>query len=95
MFLSTILYIFYICIDSVKICSRCRYDYIEISSINANGYKEQPKALYCGTTTPPVYISTHSKLEVVFHSDVTTNAKGFLGHYEFLDKSKYYPGDKI
>lgn len=65
----------------------CRYDYIEISSINAHGYKEQPKALYCGTSTPPEYISTHSKLEVVFHSDVTTNAKGFLGHYEFLDKN--------
>lgn len=65
----------------------CKYDYIEISSINAHGYKEQPKASYCGTTTPPVYISTHSKLEVVFHSDVTTNAKGFLGHYEFLDKN--------
>lgn len=65
----------------------CRYDYIEISSINDHGYKEQPKALYCGKTTPPEYISTHSKLEIVFHSDVTTNANGFLAHYEFLEKN--------
>jgi len=68
---------------------RCNYDYIEISSFNEQGYKEQPRAKYCGKTTPPLYISTQSKLEIVFHSDVTTNAKGFLGHYEFLDKSKH------
>ncbi|KAH3723723.1 cubilin-like [Dreissena polymorpha] len=65
----------------------CNYDYIEISSINIRGFKEQPRSKYCGKTTPPLYISTQSKLEIIFHSDVTTNAKGFLGHYEFIDKN--------
>ncbi|XP_052811424.1 cubilin-like [Mya arenaria] len=73
--------------DLEKSENACNYDYIEISSINDRGYKEQPRAKYCGKTTPPFYISTQSKLEIVFHSDVTTNAKGFLGHYEFLDKN--------
>ena len=68
---------------------RCNFDYIAISSINNQGYKE-PKFIYCGSATPPMYISTYSKLEIIFHSDFTKTAKGFIGHYEFLGKSKSF-----
>ena len=73
----------------VKIfCYRCNFDYIAISSINNQGYKE-PKFIYCGSVVPPVYISTYPKLEIIFHSDFTKDANGFIGHYEFLGKSMY------
>ena len=68
---------------------RCKFDYIAISSINNQGYKE-PKFFYCGSATPRMYISTYSKLEIIFHSDFTKTAKGFLGHYEFIGKSRCF-----
>ncbi|KAL3882094.1 hypothetical protein ACJMK2_028465 [Sinanodonta woodiana] len=39
---------------------------------------------FCGTKIPTPFVSLHSKMEIMFHSDFTKSGHGFLAHYEFL-----------
>ncbi|KAK3596939.1 hypothetical protein CHS0354_002506 [Potamilus streckersoni] len=68
----------------------CKFDYIDIYNIDEQGYKTL-MSRFCGTKIPTVFVSLHSKMEIIFRSDLTKSGLGFLAHYEFLGESKQLP----
>ncbi|CAH1788270.1 unnamed protein product [Owenia fusiformis] len=62
-------------IFDVEYHSKCEYDYVEV-------YDDQRLiGRYCGTTLPPLLISSSNRMRVVFHSDRSVSKKGFHASY--------------
>ncbi|XP_041354160.1 membrane frizzled-related protein-like [Gigantopelta aegis] len=62
----------------------CRFDYVDIFSVDRMGYKTL-LSRFCGSEKPEAITSIQSRLEIIFVSDYTKTANGFLGQYTFLD----------
>ncbi|XP_067676116.1 neuropilin and tolloid-like protein 2 [Haliotis asinina] len=74
--------------DMAKDDTSCRFDYIDVFNVDEMGYMSLVDR-YCGANLPEPITSAQSTMEIVFVSDYTKTAKGFMGHYKFLDDNWY------
>lgn len=45
----------------------------------------KPVGNFCGSSVPPVLLSTGNVLSIVFRSDDSANGDGFMASYSFID----------
>lgn len=64
----------------------CRYDYLSIfDNIVNHENGSRPIGRYCGTSTPPVIMSSSRALTLFFKSDESDGGEGFVATYSFID----------
>lgn len=66
----------------------CDFDSLDIyDGVDANSTK---LGTYCGDKIPPLAISTHNHLHLVFVSDMSNTGTGFRATYTFTDAGGYF-----
>lgn len=64
----------------------CRYDYVSVfDNIVDRENSSTPIGKYCGSSIPPVIISTTRALTLFFKSDDSVGREGFVATYSFID----------
>lgn len=67
----------------------CDFDSLTIyDGVNTNSTK---LGTYCGDKLPPVVVSTHNHLYLVFSTDSSNTAPGFRATYSYADAGAFSP----
>ena len=69
--------------------SSCTYDFVQISFASGFWFSTSTfEEKYCGANKPNPIISSGNSMEVVFHSDGSTNGNGFKAIWEAIETGK-------
>ena len=66
----------------------CRYDYLAIYDNDTYSGVSQKIGQFCGTTLPPILLSTSNMMTLRFKTDETVSHDGFVASYVFVSEEK-------
>ena len=71
----------------------CKNDFVKV--MDGDCVSRLGESKFCGTSNPPVFMSTTNRLCVKFYSDSSQNDQGFSATYNAIDAPSQPPGKYI